>query len=97
MCAALAVIPSGNRTTVLVNGTVVVENAKHTGATLGWCCAAPPTAWSGDDNRSNPGPPFISLVFPITAVPVADPGEILYHLNAHDVFGHLIAELALVS
>jgi len=27
--------PTGGRTTVLVNGVVVVENAKHTGATPG--------------------------------------------------------------
>jgi N-acyl-D-amino-acid deacylase len=27
--------PSGGRTTVIVNGTVVVENARHTGATPG--------------------------------------------------------------
>jgi N-acyl-D-amino-acid deacylase len=27
--------PSGDRTTVIVNGAVVVENARHTGATPG--------------------------------------------------------------
>ena len=27
--------PSGTRTTVIVNGTVVVENARHTGVTRG--------------------------------------------------------------
>jgi N-acyl-D-amino-acid deacylase len=27
--------PSGTRTTVIVNGTIVIENATHTGATPG--------------------------------------------------------------
>ena len=30
--------PSGERTTVIVNGTIVVENATHTGALPGRCC-----------------------------------------------------------
>jgi N-acyl-D-aspartate/D-glutamate deacylase len=50
--------PSGARTTVIVNGIVVVENANHTGATRqGWCCAAAPmvrsarSEWTRSDIR----------------------------------------------
>src|SRR6202451_2242437 len=49
--------------------------------------------WS--PRRSNPRVPFVTAVLPETAAAARDLGEIVDRLDAHDVFGHLVAELAL--
>src|SRR5260221_8589925 len=44
---------------------------------------------------SYPGVPLIAFVFPVAALAAADVREALHQLDAHDVLGHLVAELAL--
>src|SRR6202453_4601377 len=49
--------------------------------------------WS--PRRSNPRVPFVTAVLPEAAAAARDLGEIVDRLDAHDVFGHLVAKLAL--
>ncbi len=44
-------------------------------------------------DRSNPCVPLIAAVFPETAIAAPQTGKAVDDLNAHDVFGLLVAEL----
>ena len=44
---------------------------------------------------SNPRVPLVAAVLPEAAATARDLGEIVDRLDAHDVFGHLVAELTL--
>src|ERR1700737_3724593 len=45
--------------------------------------------------RSNAGVPLVALVFPVTAFTAGDLFEAVDQLDAHDVLGMLVSELAL--
>jgi hypothetical protein len=44
---------------------------------------------------SNPGVPLVALVFPVAALAATDVGQAGHQLDRADVFGLLVAELAL--
>ena len=46
------------------------------------------------NNRLNPRIPLVPAIFPVTTLAVADVHEVFDQFNAHNVFRHLVAELA---